>query len=86
MNGPPATALELNSRDKELYAAIRGFHSSRIIGHGAFGNVYKAIFVSSKTIGAVKRSKQSHEGKTEFLVELSIIACLRHKNLVHLQG
>ncbi|XWS11363.1 hypothetical protein CRYUN_Cryun38cG0077600 [Craigia yunnanensis] len=71
---------------KELYAATRGFHSSRIIGRGAFGNVYKAIFVSSETVGAVKRSKHSHEGKTEFLAELSIIACLRHKNLVQLQG
>ncbi|XWS51734.1 hypothetical protein CRYUN_Cryun11dG0008900 [Craigia yunnanensis] len=71
---------------KELYAATRGFHSSKIIGRGAFGNVYKAIFVSSGTIGAVKRSKHSHEGKTEFLAELSIIAGLRHKNLVQLQG
>ncbi|GLU21462.1 hypothetical protein SLE2022_376000 [Rubroshorea leprosula] len=67
-------------------SATRGFHSSRIIGHGAFGNVYKAIFMSSGTIAAVKRSRHSHEGKTEFLAELSIIACLRHKNLVQLQG
>ncbi|PPD95044.1 hypothetical protein GOBAR_DD07918 [Gossypium barbadense] len=71
---------------KELYAATRGFHSSRIIGRGAFGNVYKAVFFSSGAIGAVKRSKHSHEGKTEFLAELSIIAGLRHKNLVQLQG
>ncbi|XVF77076.1 hypothetical protein PTKIN_Ptkin14bG0010800 [Pterospermum kingtungense] len=71
---------------KELYAATRGFHSSRIIGRGAFGNVYKAIFAALDTVGAVKRSKHSHEGKTEFLAELSIIACLRHKNLVQLQG
>lgn len=72
----------------ELKSATRGFHSSRIIGHGAFGTVYKAFFVSSKmaTIAAVKRSKHSHEGKTEFLAELSIIAGLRHKNLVQLQG
>ncbi|XVE50851.1 hypothetical protein DITRI_Ditri01bG0197100 [Diplodiscus trichospermus] len=71
---------------KELYAATRGFHSSRIIGRGAFGNVYKAIFAPLGTVGAVKRSKRSHEGKTEFLAEMSIIACLRHKNLVQLQG
>ncbi|KAM2613753.1 hypothetical protein TB2_028455 [Malus domestica] len=38
------------------------------------------------TISAVKRSKNSIKGKTEFLSELSIIACLRHKNIVHLQG
>ncbi|KAK8705915.1 hypothetical protein V6N13_049500 [Hibiscus sabdariffa] len=71
---------------RELYAATRGFHSSRIIGRGVFGNVYKAVFVSSGAVGAVKRSKHSHEGKTEFLAELSIIAGLRHKNLAQLQG
>ncbi|XP_071699024.1 probable L-type lectin-domain containing receptor kinase S.7 [Rutidosis leptorrhynchoides] len=72
---------------KELKAATNGFHSSRIIGHGAFGSVYKAVLApSGSTMAAVKRSKHSHEGKTEFLAELSIIACLRHKNLVPLQG
>ncbi|XP_044487311.1 probable L-type lectin-domain containing receptor kinase S.7 [Mangifera indica] len=71
---------------KELHSATRGFHSSRILGRGAFGNVYKAFFVSTGSIAAVKRSKHSHEGKTEFLAELSIIACLRHKNLVQLLG
>lgn len=71
---------------KELRIATRGFHSSRILGHGAFGTVYKAYFVQSGSVAAVKRSKHSHEGKTEFLAELSIIACLRHKNLVQLQG
>ncbi|CAK7324493.1 unnamed protein product [Dovyalis caffra] len=71
---------------KELKLATRGFNSSRIVGRGAFGNVYKAFFKSSGTIAAVKRSKHSHEGKTEFLAELSIIACLRHKNLIQLLG
>lgn len=71
---------------KELKSATKGFHSSRIVGHGTFGYVYKAFFVGSGTMSAVKRSKHSHEGKTEFLAELSIIACLRHKNLVQLQG
>ncbi|KAF5767131.1 putative protein kinase RLK-Pelle-L-LEC family [Helianthus annuus] len=32
------------------------------------------------------RSKRSHEGKMELLAELSIIVCMRHKNLVLLQG
>ncbi|KAK9057223.1 hypothetical protein SSX86_024590 [Deinandra increscens subsp. villosa] len=74
---------------KELKAATNGFHSGRIIGHGAFGSVYKAILASRRAppaAAAVKRSKHSHEGKTEFLAELTIIACLRHKNLVPLQG
>ncbi|KAJ9153946.1 hypothetical protein P3X46_027332 [Hevea brasiliensis] len=71
---------------KELSSATKGFHSSRMIGRGSFGNVYKAYFMSSGTIAAVKRSKHSHEGKADFIAELSIIACLRHKNLVQLQG
>ncbi|KAG6420855.1 hypothetical protein SASPL_117397 [Salvia splendens] len=71
---------------KELKSATRGFHQSRILGHGAFGTVYKACFVETGAVSAVKRSKHSHEGKSEFLSELSIIACLRHKNLVQLQG
>lgn len=71
---------------KELKSATRGFHQSRILGHGAFGTVYKAFFADTGTVSAVKRSKHTHEGKSEFLSELSIIACLRHKNLVQLQG
>lgn len=71
---------------KELSSATKGFHSSRMIGRGSFGNVYKAYFMSSGNIAAVKRSKHSHEGKADFIAELSIIACLRHKNLVQLQG
>ncbi|CAJ2640073.1 unnamed protein product [Trifolium pratense] len=71
---------------KELKFATKGFHASRIIGNGSFGTVYKALFVSSGTVAAVKRSRHSHEGKTEFLSELSIIAGLRHKNLVQLLG
>ncbi|XP_027341173.1 probable L-type lectin-domain containing receptor kinase S.7 [Abrus precatorius] len=73
---------------KELKLATKGFHVSRVIGNGSFGTVYKALFESSGAIAAVKRSRQySHdEGKAEFLAELSIIAGLRHKNLVQLQG
>ncbi|XP_073010096.1 probable L-type lectin-domain containing receptor kinase S.7 [Typha latifolia] len=73
-------------RYRELIAATRGFHSSRVIGSGAFGTVYKAIVPGSAITYAVKRSKQAHQSKTEFVAELSIIACLRHKNLVQLDG
>ncbi|XP_057464542.1 probable L-type lectin-domain containing receptor kinase S.7 [Actinidia eriantha] len=71
---------------RELKSATRGFHSSRIVGRGAFGTVYKAHFEDSGSVSAVKRSKHTHEGKSEFLAELTIIAGLRHKNLVQLQG
>ncbi|CAA0838645.1 Probable L-type lectin-domain containing receptor kinase S.7 [Striga hermonthica] len=71
---------------KELKLATKGFNQGRILGHGAFGTVYKAYFVDVGMLSAVKRSKHTHEGKSEFLSELSIIAGLRHKNLVQLQG
>lgn len=70
---------------RELSYATKGFHSSRVLGHGAFGTVYKATLHSGVTF-AVKKSKHNHQGKSEFIAELSIIACLRHKNLVQLEG
>nr|XP_043630826.1 probable L-type lectin-domain containing receptor kinase S.7 [Erigeron canadensis] len=72
---------------KELKMATNNFHLSRIIGHGAFGIVYKAFLISSgATSAAVKRSMCSPEAKDDFLAELSVIARLRHKNLVQLLG
>ncbi|XP_071740219.1 probable L-type lectin-domain containing receptor kinase S.7 [Rutidosis leptorrhynchoides] len=71
---------------KELRIATNDFHSTRVIGHGAFGTVYKAFLLPSGTMAAVKRSLRSTEAKNEFLAELSVIAGLRHKNLVQLLG
>ncbi|XP_039128249.1 LOW QUALITY PROTEIN: L-type lectin-domain containing receptor kinase VIII.1-like [Dioscorea cayenensis subsp. rotundata] len=75
---------------KELSAATRSFDSSRIIGHGAFGTVYKGIVPETGALIAVKRcihnDANSVQGRAEFLSELSIIASLRHRNLVRLQG
>ncbi|XP_072961775.1 L-type lectin-domain containing receptor kinase VIII.1-like [Typha angustifolia] len=83
---------------RELSVATRGFDSSRIIGHGAFGTVYKGIIPETGAMVAVKRCIRNNksngrdgntnggQGRTEFLSELSIIASLRHRNLVPLQG
>lgn len=53
---------------KELHSAIRGVHSSRILGCGAFGNFYKAFFSSLGSVIALKRTKHSHEGKLKCLL------------------
>ncbi|KAJ1259011.1 hypothetical protein BS78_10G120600 [Paspalum vaginatum] len=71
---------------KELSVATRGFHASRVVGKGAFGTVYKAAMPGASTAYAVKRSTQAHQSRSEFVAELSVIACLRHKNLVQLEG
>ncbi|PON69256.1 GPCR kinase [Parasponia andersonii] len=71
---------------KQLKAATKCFNTNRIIGHGAFGTVYKGILPDTGDIIAVKRCSHSSQGKDEFLSELSIIGTLRHRNLVRLQG
>ncbi|KAL1327403.1 hypothetical protein HN51_037458 [Arachis hypogaea] len=72
---------------KELKLATNCFSVNRVIGHGAFGTVYKAILPASGDIVAVKRCNHGgDQGKDEFFSELSIIGTLRHRNLVRLLG
>lgn len=71
---------------RELRSATKCFNANRVIGHGAFGTVYKGILPNTGDIVAVKRCSHSSQGKNEFLSELSIIGTLRHRNLVRLQG
>ncbi|KAI3995183.1 hypothetical protein MKX01_031985 [Papaver californicum] len=72
---------------KDLKSATNCFNSSRIIGHGAFGTVYKGVMPETGSMIAVKRCRHSGgQGKAEFLSELSIIGTLRHRNLVTLLG
>ncbi|KAD1443138.1 hypothetical protein E3N88_42823 [Mikania micrantha] len=72
---------------KELKLATKSFDSTRVIGHGAFGTVFRGVLPDSGELVAVKRcSHTGGHGMTEFLSELSIIGTLRHRNLVRLQG
>ncbi|KAF5482218.1 hypothetical protein F2P56_002807 [Juglans regia] len=88
---PDSLASEIIKMPKEfsyrqLKSATKCFNANRIIGHGAFGTVYKGILPETGDIFAVKRCSHNSQGKTEFLSELSIIGTLRHRNLVRLQG
>nr|BAJ99781.1 predicted protein [Hordeum vulgare subsp. vulgare] len=92
-NVASAAAMARSPREfsyKELSAATRGFDSSRVIGNGAFGVVYKGIVPDTGAMVAVKRctnaSADGAQARAEFLSELSIIAGLRHRNLLRLQG
>ncbi|GJR57557.1 L-type lectin-domain containing receptor kinase VIII.1-like protein [Tanacetum coccineum] len=72
---------------KELKLATKCFDSTRVIGHGAFGTVYRGVLLDTSDVVAVKRCSHSgDQGKAEFLSELSIIGTLRHKNLLSLLG
>ncbi|CAK9206457.1 unnamed protein product [Sphagnum troendelagicum] len=71
---------------KELSLATKDFSSQRLLGMGGSGSVYKGVMPDDGAMVAVKCISGDSKGKKEFLVELSIISKLRHRNLVPLQG
>ncbi|KAM7524601.1 hypothetical protein LguiA_014503 [Lonicera macranthoides] len=70
---------------KEIQRATGNFNPKNVLGKGGCGIVYKGML--SNTDVAVKRfSKNSSQGKQEFVAEVTIIGTLHHKNLVKLVG
>ncbi|CAD6231496.1 unnamed protein product [Miscanthus lutarioriparius] len=85
-NGAKITGKPRQFMYQDLFSATNGFDPSMVVGSGGFGTVYKAVCPHSGVTYAVKRSKQSRESYNEFSAELTIIADLKHPNLVPLQG
>lgn len=85
-NGVKVTGRPKQFMYQDLFSATMGFDPSMVVGSGGFGTVYKAVCPHSGVTYAVKRSKQSRESYDEFNAELTIIAELKHPNLVQLQG
>ncbi|GLT77934.1 hypothetical protein SLA2020_494880 [Shorea laevis] len=70
---------------RELRKATGNFNPKNKLGKGGFGTVYKGLLANKEV--AVKRvSKDSRQGKQEFIAEVTTIGSLRHKNLVKLIG
>ena len=46
---------------RELKSATKCFNANRIIGHGAFGTVYKEILLENSDIVAMKRCSHSSQ-------------------------
>ncbi|OVA03157.1 Protein kinase domain [Macleaya cordata] len=82
-----STTSPRNFQLKELKSATRNFDSINKLGKGGFGTVYKAFLKEINMEVAIKRvSKDSHQGKKEFIAEVTTISHLEHKNLVKLIG
>ncbi|CAL5359738.1 unnamed protein product [Camellia sinensis] len=72
---------------KKLSKATRNFSKDNLLGTGGFGSVYKGVMSKPPTTIAVKKiNATSKQGEKEYLAEICTISCLRHKNLLQLQG
>lgn len=67
--------------------ATNNFSADRKLGEGGFGCVYRGFLTDLDTAIAVKKiSRESKQGKKEYITEVKIISSLRHRNLVQLIG
>ncbi|XP_058748495.1 probable L-type lectin-domain containing receptor kinase S.5 [Vicia villosa] len=71
---------------KELIKATGAFSHQNKLGQGGFGTVYKGVLGNNKEIAVKRVSKNSRQGKQEFIAEVTTIGSLHHKNLVKLIG
>nr|WAU86949.1 birch protein [Betula platyphylla] len=70
----------------ELVSATYNFSNERKLGQGGFGAVYKGYLTDLTPIAVKKISRESKQGKKEYITEVKIINRLRHRNLLQLIG
>ncbi|XAR56628.1 Non-specific serine/threonine protein kinase [Bertholletia excelsa] len=69
---------------KDLQKATCNF--TTLIGHGAFGPVYKAQMSTGETVAVKVLATDSKQGEKEFQTEVMLLGRLHHRNLVNLVG
>ncbi|XP_027367407.1 probable L-type lectin-domain containing receptor kinase S.5 [Abrus precatorius] len=72
-------------RLREIRKATGGFNPQNKLGQGGFGTVYKGL-LENKEVAVKRVSKNSRQGKQEFVAEVTTIGSLHHRNLVKLTG
>ncbi|KAG4399233.1 hypothetical protein AAZX31_08G191000 [Glycine max] len=70
----------------DLEKATNNFDSSRILGEGGFGLVYKGILNDGRDVAVKILKRDDQRGGREFLAEVEMLSRLHHRNLVKLLG
>ncbi|XP_035835635.1 probable LRR receptor-like serine/threonine-protein kinase At1g56140 isoform X2 [Helianthus annuus] len=70
----------------ELRDATDDFSPENKLGEGGFGPVYKGTLNDGRVIAVKQLSVASHQGKGQFVAEISTISAVQHRNLVKLYG
>ncbi|KAE9605115.1 putative protein kinase RLK-Pelle-DLSV family [Lupinus albus] len=76
----------LNYKYETLEKATDYFNSSRKIGQGGAGSVYKGIFPNGKVVAVKRLIFNNRQWVAEFFNEVNLISGIEHKNLVKLLG
>ncbi|KAF9618252.1 hypothetical protein IFM89_000887 [Coptis chinensis] len=69
-----------------LRTATELFNPTIKLGEVGFGPVYKGMLSDGREIAVKKLLGTSHQGKSQFVAEVSIISAVQHRNLVKLYG
>lgn len=70
----------------EIKSATNNFSQDNILGRGGYGLVYKGKLYDGRMVAVKQLSPTSHQGKREFMTEISTISTVQHRNLVKLYG
>ncbi|KAK6919700.1 Serine-threonine/tyrosine-protein kinase, catalytic domain [Dillenia turbinata] len=71
---------------KQLHSATGGFGKSNVIGHGAFGSVYRGVLHDGLKVAVKLMDRAGKQGVDEFKVEIELLSRLRAPHLLALIG
>ncbi|EPS71933.1 hypothetical protein M569_02825, partial [Genlisea aurea] len=71
---------------KELHSATGGFGKCNVIGHGAFGSVYKGVLRNGRKVAVKLMDQGGKQGEDEFNAEVELLGRLSSQYLLSLIG
>ncbi|XP_047324874.1 probable serine/threonine-protein kinase PBL7 isoform X2 [Impatiens glandulifera] len=71
---------------KQLHSATGGLSKSNVIGHGAFGSVYRGVIHDGRRVAVKLMDRAGKQGEQEFKAEVELLSRLRSPYLLTLIG